>query len=119
MAESLGRTLFNQANAVNDRIDEKKIDQLYKLATNKAAHEANAGNYSAKVTINYREYDEDSPYFDFTYDSPRLFDKVIPAVVKRLNEQDIFVTVNRCPDGQIEHWIMTLMFGKDQINKKN
>lgn len=117
MVESLGRTLFNQANAVNNHIDEKKIDLLYKLAVNKATQEANVGNYSAKVAINYREYDEDSPYFDFTYDSPRLFDKVIPAVVKKLNEQDIVVTVNKCPDGQIEYWIMTLMFGKDQINK--
>ena len=27
------------------------------------------------------------------------------------------VTVNKCPDGQIEYWIMTLMFGKEQINK--
>lgn len=112
MAESLGRTLFNQANVVNDRIDEKKIDQLYKLATNKAAHEANAGNYSAKVTINYREYDEDSPYFDFTYDSPTLLSKVVPEVISRLKEQDIDAELVKSPKGEIEYWILKMNFNK-------
>lgn len=118
MFESLGRTLFNKANAVNDRIDEKKIDQLYTLAVNMANKEANRGKYSVNITINQREYDDECPYFDFTYDSPRLFDKVIPEVVKKLNNEDIVVNVHKSPEGQVFHWIMTLMFGKDQVNKK-
>ena len=118
MAESLGKILFNKANAVNDHIDEKKIDLLYKLAINMATKEANAGKYSVNITINQREYDDECPYFDFTYDSPRLFDKVIPEVVKKLNNEDIVVTVHKSPEGQVFHWIMTLMFGKDQVNKK-
>lgn len=120
MAESLGKILFNKANAVNDHIDEKKIDQLYKLAINMATKEANAGKYSVNITINQREYDDECPYFDFTYDSPRLFDKVIPEVVKKLNNEDIVVNVHhKSPEGQVFYWIMTLMFGKDQVNKKN
>lgn len=67
MAESLGKILFNKANAVNDHIDEKKIDLLYKLAINMATKEANAGKYSVNITINQREYDDECPYFDFTY----------------------------------------------------
>lgn len=115
MFRNLGETLYNKAKAVNDHIDEKKIDQLYKLAINMATNEANRGKYSVNITINHHEYDDDCPYFNFTYDSPSLMDKVVPEVMKRLNNEHIRTVLNRSPEGQVSHWIMTLNFGAKDI----
>lgn len=119
MIKNLGEILYNKAKTVNDYIDEKKIDMLYKLAINMATKEANAGKYSVNITINQREYDDECPYFDFTYDSPSLMDKVVPEVMKRLNNEHIRTVLNRSPESQISHWIMTLNFGaKDIVDNK-
>ena len=115
MFRNLGETLYNKAKAVNDHIDEKKIDQLYKLAINMATNEANSGKYSVNITINQHEYDDDCPYFNFTYDSPSLMDKVVPEVMKRLNNEHIRTVLNRSPEGQVSHWILTLNFGAKDI----
>ena len=104
MFKNLGEILFNKAKSVNDKIDAEKIEKLYSIATNKAKSAAAHGNFSVNVTINTREYDYDCPFFDFIYDSPSLIDKVVPEVMKRLNNEH-----------EVSHWIMTLNFGAKDI----
>ena len=115
MFKNLGEILFNKAKSVNDKIDAEKIEKLYSIATNKAKAAAAHGNFSVNVTVNTREYDDDCPFFDFTYDSPSLIDKVVPEVMKRLNNEHVRTVLNRSPEHEVSHWIMTLNFGAKDI----
>ena len=115
MFKNLGEILFNKAKSVNDKIDAEKIEKLYSIATNKAKSAAAHGNFSVNVTINTREYDYDCPFFDFIYDSPSLIDKVVPEVMKRLNNEHVRTVLNRSPEHEVSHWIMTLNFGAKDI----
>lgn len=119
MFNNLGEILFNKAKSVNDKNDNEKIEELYSIATDRAKTAASHGNFSVNVTINTHEYDDDRPFFDFTYDSPSLMDKVVPEVMKRLNNEHVRTVLNRSPEGQVSHWIMTLNFGaKDIVDNK-
>ena len=115
MIRNLGEILYNKAKAVNDKADKAKIEELYSIATDRANIAASNGNYSVNVTINTREYDDRCPFFDFTYDSPSLMDKVVPEVMKRLNDERIRTVLNKSPSHEVSHWIMTLNFGANDI----
>jgi hypothetical protein len=115
MIKNLGEILFNKAKSVNDKIDNEKIEELYSIATDRAKTAASHGNFSVNVTVNTREYDDRCPFFDFTYDSSSLMDKVVPEVMKRLNNEHIRTVLNRSPKDQVSHWIMTLNFGANDI----
>ena len=119
MFKNLGEILYNKAKSANDKVDAGKIEKLYRIATGRAKTAASHGKFSVNVTVNTREYDDDCPFFDFTYDSPSLIDKVVPEVMKRLNNEHIRTVLNRSPEGQVSHWIMTLNFGaKDIVDNK-
>lgn len=115
MIRNLGEILYNKAKAVNDKTDNAKIEELYSIATDKANEAASNGNFSVNITVNTREYDDHCPFFDFTYDSPSLMDKVVPEVIKRLNNEHIRTVLNQSPKHEVSHWIMTLNFGADDI----
>ena len=115
MIRNLGEILYNKAKAVNDKADKAKIEELYSIATDRANEAASNGNFSVNITVNTREYDDRCPFFDFTYDSPSLMDKVVPEVVKRLNNEHIRTVLNKSPSHEVSHWIMTLNFGAEDI----
>ena len=117
MTSNLGKILYNKAKSVNDKLDNKKIEELYTIATDRANIAASNGNFSVNVTVNTREYDDHCPYFDFTYDSPSLMDKVVPEVMKRLNNEHIRTVLNKSPSHEVSHWIMTLNFGVNDIQE--
>ncbi len=115
MIRNLGEILYNKAKAVNDKTDNAKIEELYSIATDKANKAASNGNFSVNITVNTREYDDRCPFFDFTYDSPSLMNKVVPEVMKRLNNEHIRTVLNQSPKHEVSHWIMTLNFGANDI----
>ena len=117
MTSNLGKILYNKAKSVNDTLDNKKIEELYTIATDRANIAASNGNFSVNITVNTREYDDHCPYFDFTYDSPSLIDKVVPEVMKRLNNEHIRTVLNQGPKHEISHWIMTLNFGANDVQE--
>lgn len=115
MIRNLGEILYNKAKAVNDKTDNAKIEELYSIATDRANEAASNGNFSVNITVNTREYDDCCPFFDFTYDSPSLMDKVVPEVMKRLNNEHIRTVLNKSHRHEVSHWIMTLNFGANDI----
>lgn len=105
---SLGEALRNKTRFINEKIAKEQINKLYSLATHKANEASNKGESDTWVTINTVEYDDDRPFFDFTYNSPMLYEKVVPEVIKMLKKEDIKATLEDGPKYQVEHKILKL-----------
>jgi hypothetical protein len=105
---SLGQVLRNKTHLANEKIVKDQIDKLYGIATHKANEASNKGSSNAWVTINTVEYDDDRPFFDFTYNSPMLYEKVVPEVIKMLKKEDIEATLKDGPACEVSHKILRL-----------
>lgn len=105
---SLGEALRNKTRFINEKIAEEQINKLYSLATHKANEASNKGVSNTLVTINTVEYDDDRPFFDFTYNSPMLYEKIIPEVIKMLKKEDIEAKLEDGPKYQVEHKVLKL-----------
>ena len=105
---SLGEALRNKTRFINEKSLKEQINKLYNLATHKANEASNKGVSDAWVTINTVEYDDDRPFFDFTYNSPMLYEKVIPEVIKMLKKEDIEAKLEDGPKHQVEHKVLKL-----------